>query len=46
MATKAKWRITVDGSKTKKRRNEGEICEIRGNREELFLDQCGRTRKK
>lgn len=37
MATKEKWRITVDGSKMKKRWNEEEICEIRGKREELFL---------
>ena len=41
-ATKEEWRITADGSKRRKRWNEGAICEIRGNGEELFLDQCDR----
>lgn len=46
LATKEKWRITADGSKTKKRWNEGEICEITGSREELFPDQRDREEKK
>lgn len=30
----------------KKRRNEGEVCDIRGNRGEfLFLDHCDRRRR-
>lgn len=46
LATKGRCRINVDGSEMKKRRNEGEVCDIRGNRGEfLFLDHCDRRRR-
>lgn len=44
LAAKEKWKIRVDGSEMKKRLRGNTVCEIRGNGQELFLDQCDAKR--
>lgn len=43
LARKGKWRINADGRKMEKRRNKGEICDVRGNGERSYYSRSSLT---